>query len=321
MNCPTCTGQTRKFGKNRNGSQRYRCDACKKTFTDDATRPDDARCVDPVKADLCLRMLLEGSSVRSVERLTGVNRETILNLLVEAGEACERFLDRACVNLNVEQVQADEIWSFVGCKERVREQTGNRAGTGDCYCFVALDKTSKMVIAWHIDRRTAAATKLFTDKLRHATNGRFQLSTDGYRPYKTAVWDSFQGQIDFAQLIKVYTHSERGGQTRYSPGEVVDSYPVICMGHPDEDEICTSHVERANLTMRMTLRRFTRLTNAHSKKWSNHRAALALYFAFYNFCRPHETLSKERKAKTTPAVAAGLADRVWSVGELLQVAA
>ncbi|HEX3149571.1 MAG TPA: IS1 family transposase [Gemmataceae bacterium] len=318
MNCPHCQGEAKKCGKNRNGSQRYVCDACKKKFTDETTRPADRREVPRDKAIMVLRMLLEGSSVRSTERLTGVHRDTILALLVDAGMACDRLLDRLVVNLPVEDVQADEIWSFVKCKEKTRLLKNYPEWVGDSWCFVAMERTSKIILAWHMDRRTPEATRCFANKLRKATAGRFQLSTDGFRPYRTAIWDTFGPDIDFGQLVKVYGNPPEGGaQARYSPGEVIGAEPTVIIGNPDDDKICTSHSERQNLSMRMTLRRLTRLTNAHSKKSTNHYAALALYFAFFNFCRDHETLHRNAKAKCTPAMAAGLTDHVWSVGELL----
>jgi IS1 family transposase len=216
------------------------------------------------------------------------------------------------------------MWGFVSCKERTRERRGYGDEKGDAWCFVAIERQNKMVLAWHLGKRTPEDTLAFADKLRHATRGRFQLTTDGFRPYRTAIPEAFGRTVDFAQLIKVYhTPQPEGGETRYSPGEVVDSYSVIAIGAPDEALICTSHAERQNLTMRMTIRRLTRLTNAHSKKWENHGAALALYFAYYNYCRPHTTLTEmtweegRTMRKTTPAMAAGLADHVRSVTELL----
>ena len=190
---------------------------------------------------------------------------------------------------------------------------GVRRERGDAWCFVGIDRETKLVLAWHLGKRTPAATLCFAAKLRDATSGRFQLSTDGFRPYQTAVPMVFGHGIDFAQLVKTYTRSnEEGAAARYSPGEVVTTHKVVLIGNPDDNRVCTSHAERQNLTMRMTLRRLTRLTNGHSKKWENHQAALALYFAYYNLCRVHTTL------KSTPAAAAGLTDHTWSVDELLQ---
>ena len=312
MECPLCESQMRRFGHNRNGSQRHRCDVCRRTFTDEQTRPMDRRRLDMDKAVLALRHLLEGNSVRSTERLVEVHRDTILSVMVEAGENCQRFLESVVHRGPVDDVQADEIWSFVRCKEKTKQRNGYSEDMGDAWCFAAIERTSKMILAWHLGKRTPEDTLEFSEKLRRATSGRFQLSTDGYGPYRTEIPFVFGPTIDFAQLIKIYGDTTDEG--RYSPGQVIDAYPVICTGQPDEERICTSHAERANLTMRMTLRRLTRLTNAHSKKWENHEAALALYFAFYNFCRVHSTI------KSTPAVAAGLTDHTWSVKELLETA-
>ncbi len=313
MTCPHCEGEARCFGKNRNGSQRYQCPACSKTFTSRAGRQLGGMRLAPDKAVMCLRMLLEGTSIRSVERLTGVNRNTLMSLVVTVGSRCKQFLQDTVRRVEVQDIEADEIWGFVGCKERTRERRGYGDEVGDAWCFIGIERTSKIIVAWHLGKRTPADTLAFTDKLRDATLGRYQLTTDGFKPYRTAVPQSFGGSVDFAQLVKVYsTPPDQGPQARYSPGQVVDTYPMGCCGSPDPDRVCTSHAERSNLSLRMSVRRMTRLTNAFSKKWENHEAALALYFAFYNFCRVHITL------KTTPAVAAGLADRVWSVGELLR---
>jgi len=319
MNCPTCQKEARKSGKNRNGSQRYLCAECNKKFTDESTRPTDRRDLDNDKAIMVLRMLLEGSSVRSIERLTQVHRDTIIGLLVDAGQACERFLESTVKNVPVEDVQADEIWGFVNCKEKTKVMHGYDDSVGDAWCFVAMERNSKLVLCWHMDKRSVPATRTFSAKLKAATAGKFQLSTDGFAPYRTAMWDTFGPGIDFAQLVKVYGNPTEGGTAaRYSPGEVIETHTVVCIGRPDEENVCTSHAERQNLTMRMTMRRLTRLTNAHSKKWDNHRAMLALYFAYYNFCRDHTTLHERNGKKCTPAMESGLADRVWTVGELLQ---
>jgi IS1 family transposase len=272
-------------------------------------------------------MLLEGTSIRSVERLTGVNRNTLMSLLVTVGGRCQVYLYRAVRLIPVQNVQADEIWAFVGCKEKTRLRKGYGEEVGDAWCFTAIERTNKMLLAWHLGKRTPEATQEFADKLRHATRGRFQLTTDGFRPYPPAVRESFGQTVDYAQLVKVYhTPPREDAETRYSPGEVVDTYSVTCCGNPDPNKICTSHAERQNLTMRMTIRRLTRLTNAFSKKWENHEAALALYFAYYNYCRPHQTLTEVTRLtgptrQTTPAMAAGLTDHVWSVGELLRMMA
>jgi IS1 family transposase len=264
----------------------------------------------------CLRMLLEGMSIRSVERLTGVNRDTIIAVMVEAGRNCERFMEARHRNLPVNDVEVDEIWGFVGCKERTRQALGHGEEMGDAWSFTAIERTTKLIICWHVGKRTPGDTWTFAEKLHNATAGRFQISTDGFRPYRTVIPHFLGDRTDFATIVKVYGKPHATDtEARYSPPQVVAVTVVPMVGDPDPDRICTSHVERANRSFRMAIRRLTRLTDAHSKKWANHEAAFALFVGYYNYCRVHMTL------KTTPAVAAGLTDRVWSVDELLTVTA
>jgi transposase-like protein/IS1 family transposase len=309
VDCPLCSGPTRRFGTNRNGSQRYRCDACRKTFTDAATRPADGRRLPRHVLAFAFNLLLEGIAVRAASRLTRVKLGTILDNLVTAGEHCERFLPAVVRRVPVRDVEADEVWSYVYCKERTRQRRGFGEAVGDCYTYTALERHTKMILAYHVGKRCPADTCAFAQKLSDATAGRFQLTTDGFRPYLTAIPDTFGDNIDYATLVKVYGEPEE--ERRYSPPTIVDVIATPRIGNPDEGMICTSFVERSNLTVRMAVRRFTRLTNAFSKCWRHHEAMLALFFAFYNFCRVHMTL------KTTPAVAAGLTDHVWSLEELL----
>jgi transposase-like protein/IS1 family transposase len=311
MRCPHCQGETRRFGRNRNGSRRFRCDACRKTFTDESTRPVDRRRLSQEKAILALRMLLEGNSIRSVERLTQVHRDTIIATMVEAGEACKKFLETVVRKVAVLDVEGDEIWGFVGCKRRTAELRGYGPEVGDAYCFTAIERHTKLILTWHLGKRCPEDTLRFSEKLRDATNGRFQLTTDGYRPYLTAVPAVFGNRIDFATLVKVYGNPDPEDARRYSPPRIIDIVATAQIGNPDEAAICTSFVERSNLTIRMMVRRLTRLTNAHSKKWANHEAALGLFFAYYNFCRVHSTI------RQTPAMKSGLADRPWNLQELL----
>jgi transposase-like protein/IS1 family transposase len=313
MLCHLCNGPTRKFGRNRNGSRRYRCDVCRRTFTDARTRPVDRRRLSREKAVFVLRLLLEGNSLRSTHRLTEIARNTILATMVEAGERCQEFLN-GLRNLPAADVQADELWAFCGMKEKTRQRLGRGPEFGDVWCFLAVERDSKLILAHHVDKRTPEAAMRFTEKLRRATRpARFQLSTDGFTPYPNTVDSVFGPNIDYGQIVKVFgPTAETGTAGRYSPGQclAVDSWTVS--GNPDEDRICTSHVERQNKTLRMQLRRYTRLTDGHSKKWANHEAAVALFVAYFNYCRVHSTI------KTTPAVAAGLTDHVWSVAELLE---
>ena len=317
MECPRCSGPTRRFGFNRNGSQRYRCDACERTYTDEGTRPVDRRELAPAKLVFCLRLLLEGTSIRSVERLTGVHRDTIISAMVACGQRCQGWMEQTIKDVYVEDVQADEVWGYVYAKNRTCERRGFSEERGDAYCFTALERNTKLLLCWHLGKRCPADTGEFALKLSRATNGRFQLTTDGYTPYLTAIPTVFGNQIDYGTLVKIYGETEEA-QRRYSPPRIMEVVATPQIGNPDPDAICTSHVERSNLTIRMQIRRMTRLTNAFSKRWSNHEAALALFFAFYNFVRPHMTLSKDAGYKCTPAMKAGLAQDVWTLDELLR---
>jgi IS1 family transposase len=262
----------------------------------------------PEKAASIVALFVEGMSVRSIERITATHRDTILRLLVIAGNRCERLLEDRIRQIPVRDVQCDEIWGYVGCKEA--QNAKDAADRGDAYCFVAIERNTKLVVAWHLGKRTARDTMAFTEKVNEATQGHFQITTDGYKPYIEAVHTSLGTRVDFAQLVKVYA-STRDGEQRYSPSEVVGTIPLPRWGQPRLRRICTSHVERQNLTMRMQIRRLTRLTNAFSKKWENLRAALVLHFAHYNFVRIHGAL------RVTPAMASGVTDHVWTIGELL----
>jgi IS1 family transposase len=267
------------------------------------------------KAEFVLKLLLEGCSVSSVERVTGVHHTTILKLLVLIGEKCERIMAREIVNVKVRDVECDELWSFLGKKQkRVRPQDDQNLG--DCYVFVAIERHSKLVLNIAMGKRDQATTDVFVEGIRHATttSSKFQITTDGFAPYRSAITTTLHDRLTgFAQLIKVY-RAASDGEARYSPAEVASVEVVPVMGQPDPERICTSIIERQNLSVRMGTRRFTRLTNAFSKKWENHWAAVAVWFAFYNFCRVHKSL------RVTPAMEAKITDHVWSVRELLEAA-
>jgi len=310
MTCHYCRTTCKRFGKHRNGLQRYRCNQCAKTFTEEHERPLDEMRLPFDRAVSILQLLLEGMSVRSVERVTGVHRDTILRLLVLAGERCSALMESKIQNLPVKDVEVDEIWGFVGKKEG-HKSDDDGAELGDAYCFIGMERSTKLVLAHHLGKRTAKATDAFIGKLAYATSrDRYQLTSDGFKPYVSAVKLILRDRVDFAQLVKVYG-TPRDGEQRYSPAEVVDSVPCEIMGRPVRDRICTSHIERQNLSVRMGMRRMTRLTNAFSKKWENLQAAYSLWFAFYNFCRVHKTL------RVTPAMEAGIAAHAWTVADLL----
>jgi transposase-like protein/IS1 family transposase len=320
MQCPTCQTETRRFGKDRYGNQRFQCSPCGKTFSDRPAKPLGEMRLSMDKALLCLKRLTEGSSIRSIVRVTGVAKDTVLNLLVIVGEKCEEFLSSQLSRVAVSDVQADEIWGYVAMKERTAEKKGlntEAEEVGDAYCYVAIERHTKLILSWHLGKRDGFNTVEFIEKVEKSTRGPFQLSTDGFRPYPSAV-EVLLGPrgVDHAAVIKTYGKID--DDHRYSPSAVLTTDYVCCSGNPDLKKACTSHVERQNLEIRMKTRRMTRLTNAFSKKWDNHRIALALYFATANFVTPHGTLTKENDGvKTTPAMAAGLTDHVWTLEELL----
>src|SRR5208283_432988 len=257
--------------------------------------------------------LLEGNSIRSTERMTSVHRDTICRLLVETGENCAALLDSHIRNVRAKYVQADEIWCFVGKKDK-HVRVDDPPEYGNQWVFVAMDADTKLVPAFVVGKRTKETTYAFLlDLQKRLVDARFQLTTDGFAFYERAVEDTFGGTVDFAQLIKLYGDIGQHGNERYSPSPIVEVISKIRDGRPDPDHICTSHVERQNLTMRMAIRRMTRLTNAYSKKLANLKAAVALHFAYYNFCRVHSSL------RVTPAMEAGLTDHVWELRELLSV--
>jgi IS1 family transposase len=248
--------------------------------------------------------------------MTGVAKNTVAKLLVELGACCAKFMDGAMQNLPCQRIRADEIWSFVGAKQKnVQPHHFEDGGyAGDVWTWTAIDADTKLVPCWMVGARDANAARDFIEDLASRLANRIQLTTDGLKVYLNAVDKAFGGEVDYVQLVKVYGIDPHG-EKRYSPAICTscESHPVT--GNPDPKHINTSYVERQNLSMRMSMRRFTRLTQAFSKKIESHAAAVALYFTWYNFGRVHQTL------KTTPAVKAGVADHVWSIDEIVALMA
>jgi IS1 family transposase len=259
--------------------------------------------------------LVEGNSIRSTVRLTGVAKNTVVKLLVEVGAACSQYQDKAMRNLNCQRLQCDEIWSFVYAKAKnVKPEMFEGGGyAGDVWTWTAIDADTKLIPCWAIGQRDAGAAREFIGDLASRLANRVQLTTDGHKPYLNAVAGAFGNDIDYAMLVKIYGDSSEG-QKRYSPAECLGCEKRTVTGQPDSMHISTSYVERSNLSMRMGMRRFTRLTNAFSKKVENHAASIALYFMWYNFGRKHMTL------KTTPAVAAGLTSKIWTALDIIEMA-
>jgi IS1 family transposase len=265
------------------------------------------------KRTAVISALVEGCSVRATSRMTDVAKGTILRLLAEVGTACAAYQDRVFQALPSRRIQCDEIWSFCYAKQKnVPTDKLGTFGYGDVWTWTAMDADTKLVPCWLVGRRDAGCAHALIQDLASRLVHRVQLTTDGNRVYLSAVEDAFGTEIDYAMLVKVYG-PEPGGQTRYSPPVVVGAMPTAITGRPDPAHISTSYVERQNLTMRMQMRRFTRLTNGFSKKIENHAHAVALFYMHYNFARIHQTL------RVTPAMEAGLSDHVWSLAEIVNL--
>ena len=261
-----------------------------------------------------LSVLCEGMGVNAACRITGASKNTVLKLLADAGEACATYQDEKMRNLTCKRVECDEIWSFVGMKQKnVPEQHKGEFGFGDVYTWTAIDADTKLIPCWYVGTRSAESAYDFIHDLASRLSSRIQLTTDGHRAYVDAVEDAFGADIDFAQLIKMYgtLGQSKDDQRRYSPAECTGIEKRTITGNPSIKYVSTSYVERQNLTMRMHMRRFTRLTNGFSKKLENHMHAISLYFMFYNFCKIHKTL------RVTPGMEAKITDRVLSVDDIV----
>lgn len=251
-------------------------------------------------------MLVEGSSLRTISRVTGASRNTINKLLCDAGKASLKYQDETLTNLSCKRIQCDEIWSFVYAKDKNVPEDMKDAG--DIWTWVAIDADSKLVPCWYVGGRRIADAMAFMEDLAPRLPNRVQITTDGHRPYMNAIEEWFGDDVDYGRLIKIYgPYNDDKNQRRYSAGELVRTEKQAYKGDPDFKNIATSYVERQNLTMRMSMRRFTRLTNGFSKKVENHMHAISLHFMYYNFCRVHNTL------KMTPAMAAGIAESVYEI--------
>lgn len=260
-----------------------------------------------------LHLLCEGSSIRAVTRLTGASKNTVSKLLIDAGRACAAYQDRVLRNLPCKRVQVDEIWSFIYAKH-VNVPTAKAAppDAGDVWTWTAICADTKLLASFYIGDRTYESAVTFMDDLKERLANRIQLTSDGHRPYLQAVDDVFGRDIDYAVLQKIYGVSPEA-ERRYSPAVCIGAEKELVKGNPDPKHVSTSYVERSNLTIRMHTRRFTRLTNAFSKKIENHACAVALHCMYYNFVRIHKTL------KVTPAIAAGVTNRLWEIGDMVDV--
>ena len=258
--------------------------------------------------------LVEGNSIRSIERMTEIHRDTIMRLAIGIGEGCDRLMDGMMRGLTCERLQLDKICAYVGVKQKTARSLNKTDEFGDVYTFVAIDAETKLVPCWHVAKRTWNDTALFVSDLRSRLANRPQITTDAFAAYYGAIPRAFDSDVDYAQLTKVFASELNEGRGRYSPPVMVNCEKERLIGLPDADHISTSYVERQNLTMRMQMRRFTRLTNGFSKKRVNHAAAVCLHFAHYNLVRIHKTL------RMTPALVHGIVDHLWTVEELIDAA-
>ena len=260
-------------------------------------------------------MLAEGSSIRSIERITRVNRNTIMNLGVRVGNACAKIMDEKLCNLTCRRIEVYEIWGFVGKKAKNAKVNDRAKGFGDVWTFIAIDPDSKLVTNFLVGQRDSYHANCFIEDLAHRLQDRVQLSSDGLLAYTDAVERGFGCEVDYGQIVKTFSVTNLNQSTagKYSPAEVVEVEKTVMSGRPVVDLICTSHIEKQNHTLRMHCRRLTRLTNAFSKKLDNFKAAVALNFAYYNFVKIHSTV------RMTPAMAAGVADHIWTVQELVEL--
>jgi IS1 family transposase/transposase-like protein len=316
MTCIRCKHQSCKrfgtYGKRK--IQRYRCTSCRITFADPSApayvRP--AHSTDSEKFAQAIALMLEGMSVRAISRFTGLHKQTILSLMTTASEKARVLLDAKVQNITPRYVQIDEMWGFVHTKE---QNLGKRDPEewGSAYLWLAMDSETKLIISHHIGARNGINAFRVAGDLRARTIGRYQITTDAFKPYTTAIREWYGQDVDYGQLHKIY--GKIYSTDWYGSGRVLGAVPHVKIGRPEHRRISTSHIERANLSVRMHLRRLTRLTNAFSKKLENHKAAVTLYIAFYNFCRGHQT-----HKGASPAMAAGLTDHVWSIAELLGAA-
>lgn len=258
-----------------------------------------------------LRCLAEGNSIRATARLCDVEKRTVTRLLIDAGRACQAYQDANLTDLPCKRVQVDEIWSFTYAKQKnVKTAKAAPDHAGDTWTWTAICADTKLAINWLVGRRDAVHAHAFIHDVWERLAGRVQLTSDGHSSYRDAVEQVFGIDVDYAQLVKVYGASPEG-EKRYSPAECIGAKKMVVQGNPDDKHISTSFVERQNLTMRMAMRRFTRLTNAFSKKIENHAYAVSLHFMHYNFCRVHQTL------RVTPAMAAGVTNKLWKAEDII----
>ncbi len=296
----------KKVGETKAGAQRYRCKACGKSWTDSTDLLDGMR-IGLDRAAQIVTLLCEGMSVRAASRITDTSKTTILDLLVLIGERCEAFMAENIRGIQVGDIQCDEIWQYIFCKNATAEQRKYVGGCGDSWCWTAIERNTKLMLTWHHGRRSLNDSDAFMRKLAVATTGRFHLSSDAYGTYEQSVRWNLGQRVDYGQVVKIFGRTNKEDQRKYSPAKIIGCSRRVVSGEPELRQTSTSHVERMNGSIRNFTKRMARLTYCFSKRWANHRAALALFF-----CRKHRSLKGR-----TPAMANGLSTEVWTVKELL----
>jgi IS1 family transposase len=267
------------------------------------------------KKIMAVSMLAEGNSIRSIERMTGVHRDTVMRLGVRVGEGCKRIMDEKLRNLNCGLIEVDEVWGFIGMKQKTAHRLNVAGeGIGDIWTWIAIDPETKIVPTFAVGDRSQYMANCFMEDLAARLSHRVQISSDALKAYHGAIERAFGSEVDYGSIIKTYGHTELAEQRRYSPPEVIKTERIPVQGNPEIDLISTSHVEKQNHTLRMHCRRLSRLTNAFSKKLENFKAAVALHYAYYNFVKSHKTI------RCTPAMEAGVATSAWTVQDLVEMA-
>lgn len=302
----------KKFGKTSSGAARLRCKDCGKTWTESTDTLGGMR-IGVDRAAKIIELLCEGMSVRATARVTDTHVTTILELLKMVGERCEAFMAEQIRGIQVDDIQCDEIWQYIFCKNATAQQWKYVGGCGDSWCWTAIERNTKLLVTWHHGRRAMEDAQAFARKLAVATTCRFHLSSDAYGPYEASVKWNLGQRVDYGQVTKIFGRTSAEEQRKYSPARIIGCARRVVCGEPELRKTSTSHCERMNGSIRNFTKRMGRLTYCFSKRWLNHRAALALFFAHYNWCRKHRSLKCQ-----TPAMASGLATEVWSVRDLLQ---
>lgn len=314
MIAPACTHSWKKNGIDRLGKPRLRCTICGKSITVVVSpKPLGPLRTDLATAAKAVEMLCEGMSVRSTSRLTGLDKNTIVRIVVQVGRAVAEFSETTIKDMRVDEVECDELWGFCYCKKTTQHSQDRGFKYGDIYTYLAIDRNTKLILTYNFGKRYTETGAYFMQKLKACTAYIGQLSTDGWASFPGIVALAWGNDINYGQITKIIAGGPAvNAATRYSPGRIRRITKRAVIGEPAMDRVSTSIAERANLSIRTCVRRMTRLTNGFSKKWENHEAMMSLFFGVYNFCKVHSTL------KTTPAVAAGLTDHVWTVRELLE---